>query len=152
VVVTFRKNNESTSRTVVSNVQVLTAGSRSDNQKRSGAVAQSAAAVAAMLVPQPAVVTLLVTPSDAERIALAQAEGHIMLVLRNPLDSEPTVTTGARTAALVGEETAPAPVPVMRASRRAPAVVTEVPAPVPPPPYRVEAIRAAKRTEEEVVR
>ena len=31
--------------------------------------------------------TLLVTPQDAERIALAQAEGQIMLVLRNPMDT-----------------------------------------------------------------
>ena len=32
------------------------------------------------------VVTLMVTPEDAERIALAQSEGQIMLILRNPLD------------------------------------------------------------------
>ena len=32
------------------------------------------------------VVTLLVTPTDAERIALASTEGSIMLALRNPLD------------------------------------------------------------------
>jgi Flp pilus assembly protein CpaB len=30
------------------------------------------------------VVTLLVSPLDAERIALAQAEGQLMLTLRNP--------------------------------------------------------------------
>ena len=43
------------------------------------------------------VVTLLVSPKDAERIALAQAEGEIMLMLRNPLDTEPTATTGVKT-------------------------------------------------------
>ena len=35
-----------------------------------------------------------VTPDDAERIALAASEGQIMLALRNPLDTTPTVTTG----------------------------------------------------------
>ena len=38
------------------------------------------------------VVTLLVSPDDAERIALAQTEGSITLVLRNPLDVTPTET------------------------------------------------------------
>ena len=40
------------------------------------------------------VVTLMVTPKDAERIALAQSEGQIVLSPRNPLDTELTATTG----------------------------------------------------------
>ena len=59
--------------------------------------------------PSAAVVTLLVTPEDAERIALAQSEGQIMLVLRNPLDNEPTATAGVRTAALFGPAAEEAP-------------------------------------------
>ena len=65
-------------RTVASNVQVLTAGTRRD-QTQSQTEAKGTS-----------VVTLMVTPEDAERIALAQSEGQIMLVLRNPLDQQPS--------------------------------------------------------------
>jgi pilus assembly protein CpaB len=34
-----------------------------------------------------AVITLLVTPDDAQRLTLASSEGHIQLALRNPLDT-----------------------------------------------------------------
>ncbi len=34
-----------------------------------------------------AVITLLVTPDDAQRLTLASSEGHIQLSLRNPLDT-----------------------------------------------------------------
>ena len=37
---------------------------------------------------QTTVVTLLVTPQDAEKIALAASEGSIMLTLRNPMDRD----------------------------------------------------------------
>jgi pilus assembly protein CpaB len=144
LVVTIRKREESTSRTVVSNVQVLGAGTRSEQEKaRAANTAQLSAAV----------VTLLVTPHDAERIALAQSEGQIVLVLRNPLDTEPTSTAGVRTAGLFGAEPAPiaAAVAVPR-PRKPPVTVVAEAVPPAPKPYMVEAIRAAKRTEEEVVR
>src|SRR5579859_5061286 len=35
-----------------------------------------------------AVITLLVSPDDAQRLTLASAEGHIQLALRNPLDTK----------------------------------------------------------------
>jgi len=35
-----------------------------------------------------AVITLLVTPDDAQRLTLASSEGHIQLALRNPLDTK----------------------------------------------------------------
>ncbi len=92
-------------------------------------------------------VTLLVTPADAEKITLAQSQGSIMLTLRNPLDHKPTDTTGIRTAALMGE---PAPPPVVKALD--PGRRVAVPRALPPAPapklYTVEAIRAAKRSEE----
>jgi hypothetical protein len=91
----------------------------------------------------------MVTPADAERIALAGAEGQIILMLRNPLDTVPTTTDGIRMANLMGQTPPP---PVVRK-----AAVPRVVAPPPPPPqeavrriYQVEAIRAAKRTEEVV--
>jgi pilus assembly protein CpaB len=156
LVVTMRRRDESTSRTVVSNVQVLSAGTRHEQEKARFSPTQVATAVASLVVAPPAVVTLLVTPNEAERIALAQAEGQIMLVLRNPLDTETTTTSGVRTAALLAGETPPPAPPVNRVVQRRPAVAPPPPpivaaaAPAPPKPYTVEAIRAAKRTEEVV--
>jgi pilus assembly protein CpaB len=144
LVVTIRKTNESTSRTVVSNVQVLAAGTRADQEKARTVLNGNTASAA--------VVTLLVSPADAERIALAQVEGQIVLVLRNPLDTESTTTTGVRTAGLFGDTPAPvAPAVNVTRPRKAPAAVVAEAAPV-RKAYTVEAIRAAKRTEEEVVR
>jgi pilus assembly protein CpaB len=131
---------ESLTRVVVSNVQVLTAGTRFDEQARQEGK------------PIPTtVVTLLVTPENAERIALASGEGRIMLTLRNPLDLEPTETQGVRRGSLFGAAP-PAPEPRREPSRRAerPATPAVVPAEAPPRPYTVETIRAAKRAEEPV--
>jgi pilus assembly protein CpaB len=141
VVVTIRAGSEgSMSRVVVSNVQVVTVGTRSDQQNTKDGQR-----------PASTVVTLMVTPDDAERIALASAEGQIILTLRNPLDTLPTTTEGTRMASLMGKTAPPPPV-----VRKAAAASTHVQAPPPPPPpeepakrlYEVEAIRAAKRTEE----
>jgi pilus assembly protein CpaB len=140
VLVTMRRDNEkdSMSRVVVSDVQVLTAGTRYDQEKaRDG-----------QPIPT-SVVTLLVTPADAERIALAATEGQVMLTLRNPLDRKPTDTTGVRTGALMGQ---PAPQPTVK-TVQGHRVAVPAPAPVAAPApkmYTVEAIRAAKRAEEVV--
>ncbi len=142
LMVTIRQKDESTSRTVVSNVQVLTSGTRGDQQRPKDAKATPASAP---------VVTLLVSPEDAERIALAQSEGQIMLSLRNPLDTEQTASSGVRTAALFGRAAEPEPVVKAVSVRRAPPPPVPVVAPPPPPKiYTVEAIRAAKRSEEVV--
>jgi pilus assembly protein CpaB len=128
-------------RVVVSNVLVLTAGTRFDQeQARKGQAMPSS------------VVTVVVTPEDAEKITLAGNEGTLMLTLRNPLDTEPTRTDGIRTAALMGK---PAPQPVIKNVQGQRKVVPRPePAPKPEPerPYTVEAIRAAQRKTEEVVR
>jgi pilus assembly protein CpaB len=138
VIVTLsnRGQQDSMTRVVVSDVEVLTAGTRMDQAK-----ARDGQAIPAN------VVTLLVTPDDAEKIALAASEGSIMLSLRNPLDRTPTQTMGVRTAALMGE---PAPAPVVKTGggRRVavrPAVAVSAPA---PKVYTVETIRGAKRAEE----
>lgn len=136
VLVTLRRGEESMTRTVVSNVQVLTAGTRYDQDKLQDGQ------------PIPStVVTLMVTPEDGEKITLAQTEGKVMLALRNPLDTQQTDTQGVRSANLLGQ---PAPQPVVQTRKAAP---RPAPAAAPPPPpklYTVEAIRAAKRTEEVV--
>ena len=145
LVVTVRgggANAVSMSRTVLSNVLVLTAGTRYDQE------------VGRKGEPQPAtVVTLAVSPEDAERIALASSEGKISLALRNPLDVTPTDTAGVQLDALMagrGGVAPPAPQPARRAARPA----TQQPIPVASVPlpkiYTVETIRAAKRIEETV--
>jgi pilus assembly protein CpaB len=135
VLVTMRAGQASMSRGVVSNVQILSAGTQIDQQK-----AREGQAVPA------AVVTLLVTPQDAEKIALAQNDGQIMLALRNPLDVEPTKTAGIRVSALLAS---PNPAPVTRVVQGRPRVEAPPPPPPPPPPYTV-VIRGAKRTREAV--
>ena len=94
-------------------------------------------------------VTLAVLPADAERIALAQSEGQIMLALRNPLDDQPTVTAGIRLNALMAP---PGGAPVEKTVKGRKMVVAAKPvvAPVVPTTYTVEAIRGAKRTVETV--
>ncbi|MBA3884543.1 MAG: Flp pilus assembly protein CpaB [Acidobacteria bacterium] len=129
--------DESLTRTVASNVQVLTAGTRYDQEKaKDGAPIPST------------VVTLMVSPVDAERIALAQSKGQIMLALRNPLDVEESVTQGVRTANLFGES--PRPAPVTRASNPRSRTAEPVVVAEPARPYMVETIKAAKRATEEV--
>jgi pilus assembly protein CpaB len=142
VMVIVKQRDDGLARVVVSNVQVLTAGTRYDQENaRDGKPIPST------------VVTLLVSPEDAEKIALAQLEGQLMLSLRNPMDIAPTESRGVRTAALLG--TPPPAAPRAAPARRVAAAAIE-PAPPPPPPppapriYTVEAIRAAKRTDEVV--
>jgi pilus assembly protein CpaB len=135
-----RQQADSMSRVVVSNVQVLTAGTKYDqDQAKDGRPVPST------------VVTLLVTPDDAERIALASSVGSIMLTLRNPLDKDPTETKGTRTASLMG---APDPQPVIKPVNN---VVRRVlpPAPVAPPQptsYRVETVKGGKKNQAEVAK
>ena len=148
LVVTVRGSGTTTksmSRTVLSNVLVLTAGTRYDQEQgRKGE-------------PQPTtVVTLAVSPEDAERIALAASEGKISLALRNPLDVTPTDTLGVQLDALMagrGGVAPPAPKqPVRRAARPATASVSPIPVAASPSVklYIVETIRAAKRVDETV--
>ena len=95
-------------------------------------------------------VTLLATPEDAERVMLASADGKILLVLRNPLDTEPTKTAGVRLTSLMESPSQP-PVEKTVQGRKMVVAAPKPPSPpAPPPPYMVEAIRGAKRTTEEV--
>ena len=130
---------ESVTRVVVSNVQVLTAGTRYDQENAKDGK------------PIPStVVTLLVSPEDGERIALAGSEGQVMLTLRNPLDTTPTTTLGTRTSALLGQPEVVAPA-TPRAPRASAPVKSGQPEPAVIPVlkiYKVEAIRGAKRSEE----
>jgi len=119
-----------TSKVVLSNVEVLTAGTRLEHDSKDGKPMQVT------------VVTLLVTPDEAERLTLASTEGKIQLALRNPLDLESPVTPGVRPGMLMGnvQQQRPASSGVRRAApapRSAP--VYSEPAPT------VEIIRGDKR-------
>jgi pilus assembly protein CpaB len=134
----MHQKEDTMARVVVNNVQVLTAGTRFDQEN-----AKNGQPIAAT------VITLLVTPEDSERIALAQSEGQIMLSLRNPMDTAASDTKGIRAGSLLGVSVPP-PADPTRITRK-----PIVAAPLPPPEpvrtiYTVEAIRAAKRTEEPV--
>ena len=139
VLVTIRQEKDSMTRAVVSNVEVLTAGTKYD---------QGEAKKDTKPIPT-TVVTLMVDPSDAERIALAAAEGQIMLALRNPLDTQATATAGVRTGSLMAAATTEtrAPRPVVRRPVRSDPVVASHVDP-PPAPRVVITYKASKRGEE----
>jgi len=121
-------NDEPTARVVVSNVQVLTAGTSLDQEKaKDGEPAQVS------------VVTLAVVPEDAERITLAQNEGQITLTLRNMLDTEQTETKGVKKRDLLST---PNPAPVVVQNR---VVARQAPRIPEPQPYVVEVFKGGSR-------
>jgi pilus assembly protein CpaB len=139
VVATASPTNErsdTTSKVILSNVQVLTAGTRMEQDQEQGKPVQVT------------VVTLLVNPEQAERLALASTEGKIQLALRNPLDQGNPETPGIKTAHLVGTSR---PAPARRSASASPkgkpgqAVTMTV---APPPLPTVEVIRGDKRAME----
>ena len=128
---------DTTTKVVLTNIPVLTAGTRLEQDKKDGKP---------MAVN---VVTLLVTPEQSERLALASTEGKVQLALRNPLDQGAPDTTGVKTSALMGTPPVQTPtrsVLVASARPRAPRpvapVITEAPTPT------VEVIRGDKRSNE----
>ena len=57
-----------------------------------------------------AVITLLVSPDDAQRLTLASSEGHIQLALRNPLDTKQDEVAVSNSRGLYKGLAAPEPV------------------------------------------
>ena len=141
VIATASPNNQpgdTTSKVVLSNVQVVTAGVRMESDQEKGKPMQVT------------VVTLIVTPPQAERLALASTEGKIQLALRNPMDLSEPETPGVRPAILMGHVAAPAQRQAAgtagpRARPRQPVMES---APLPAPPPTVEIIRGDKRATE----
>jgi pilus assembly protein CpaB len=131
---------EVTTKLILSNVQVLTAGTRMEQDQEKGKP---------MSVT---VVTLLVYPEQSERLALASTEGKIQLALRNPLDTSAPETPGMKTATMLGAVKAPARASATSVkntnSRKAPGPVTNETASVAAPLPTVEMIRGDKRSSE----
>jgi pilus assembly protein CpaB len=89
-----------------------------------------------------AVITLLVSPDDAQRITLASQEGRIQLALRNPLDTRKESIAPTKASSL--SPNAPAAATTKPKLPRMTAKVTPPPAPA---PFQVEMIRGGKREE-----
>jgi len=127
---------DTTTKLILSNVQVITAGTRMEQDQEKGKPMQVT------------VVTLLVFPDQAERLALASTEGKIQLALRNPLDQGAPETPGIKTAAMLGAVKAPAPARATGGGKKSltPSPVTQqtIAAPLP----TVEVIRGDKRSAE----
>lgn len=130
------QQTDMTSKVVLSNVQVLTAGTRMEQDAEKG----KPVAVT--------VVTLLVKPEQSERIALASTEGKIQLALRNPLDTGAPETPGIKPAGLMGTVRPIAPVRTAAGPRKATGPVTMTPVSAAAPLPQVEMIRGDKRATE----
>jgi pilus assembly protein CpaB len=118
-------------KVVLQNIQVLTAGTRMEQDDKEGKPVQVT------------VVTMAVTPEQAEKLALASTEGKIQLALRNPLDTSTPETPGIRPALLLGTARPVRMVKKAGKPGQAPVLVAE-PAPT------VEVIRGDKRATEVV--
>jgi pilus assembly protein CpaB len=123
-----QNQQDMTSKVILTNVQVLAAGTKIDHDTENKPIAVS-------------VVTLLVDPDESERLTLASTEGKIQLALRNPLDKDTPVTRGIKPAMLLGLGTA---TPRARARVAAPKKAAEAALPT------VEIIRGDKRAQEVV--
>ena len=123
--------------TVLQNIIVLSAGTTLEPESRGKAI-------------NTPVVTLLVTPEQAETLTLAGNEGRIQLVLRNGMDLATEHTPGRQTGDLYGLRPVKVDVPV----KAAPRVAVAHTAPPPPQPAavpdQVVVIRGNQRTVEAV--
>jgi pilus assembly protein CpaB len=127
VLLTLDKNSErpqSITKTLLQNVQTLAAGQSVTRDKEGK--------------PQTVtVITLLVSPENAELLALASKEGRLQLALRNTLDTLAVSTTGAR-----ADKLSPSGNPAPNRPQR-----TRAAAPVPRAnPTVVEGYRGGERT------
>jgi pilus assembly protein CpaB len=88
-------------------------------------------------------VTLLVSPDDAQKLTLAQSQGKIQLVLRNPLDTTQQDLNATNTSGLYKGVPLPVKATVKTEKIRhaaVPAVIT------PPPAYSIQVIEGDKTT------
>ncbi|HET9304440.1 MAG TPA: Flp pilus assembly protein CpaB [Candidatus Sulfotelmatobacter sp.] len=107
---------EEQTTTVLQNVAVLASGHTLE--RTSSGEAQNTA-----------VITLLVTPDDAQRLTLASSQGHIQLALRNPLDTKQGDVASSNSRGLYKGMAAP-PAP----AHTAPVHKVTTPKVNPPPP------------------
>jgi pilus assembly protein CpaB len=131
-----QNREDTTTKLVLSNVQVLAAGTKMEQDTEQGKPVSVN------------VVTLLVTPEESEKLTLGATEGKIQLALRNPLDKDTPETPGVQPAALLG--TAAARQIRKAGSARASRPVATVASTGAAPEPTVEIIRGDKRNQEVV--
>jgi len=118
--ITGQGGGQNITRTILENVRVLAAGQQVQ-QDRDGKPEK---------VP---VITLLVTPEEAGKLAMASTQGKIQLALRNRIDNDAEVPAPVLQSAVFASD---APLASPRHS---------APKAVPPPPYTVEVLTGSKR-------
>ena len=123
VLVTGASSGGNITRTILENVRVLAAGQKVE-QDREGKP---------QTVP---VITLLVTPDDAAKLAMASTEGKIQLALRNTIDTKSNNPPAVFQTSLFSSGA-----PAQAAPKH---VAAKAPAPV-PTPFTVEVIVGNKR-------
>ncbi|MFI5371384.1 MAG: Flp pilus assembly protein CpaB [Candidatus Eisenbacteria bacterium] len=127
--------DDAITRTILQNIEVLAAGQKTEQQDNKPITVQS--------------VTLLVDPNGAEALALAEHEGKIHLVLRNPGDNDQTEVASLSTDEMLGQRKVPATTdaaPAPRHSYRRSNTARAVASPSGPKP-NVRIIRSASVTE-----
>ncbi|MDA1314013.1 MAG: Flp pilus assembly protein CpaB [Acidobacteria bacterium] len=91
-----------------------------------------------------AVVTLLVTPHQAELLTLATSQGRLQLVLRNSSDEEVYDTDGVREPEIFRVKTEMPKPPAKHRPRTR--TIARIAPPPPPPPVQLEIIRGNERS------
>jgi len=126
-------SNQQQTTTVLENVAVIATGQRLE--RNSAGEPQNTP-----------VVTLLVSPDDAQKLTLASNQGHIQLALRNPLDTKQQELTAVRSDALY--KAFPSAAPTIPKPATAPRHIAAVAPPPPPSAYTVEVYKGDKKEEQ----
>lgn len=121
-------NQETQTRTLLQNIEVLSAGQ--DIQKDAEGKPQSVQ-----------VVNLLVTPEQAQLLALASNQMKIQLVLRNPLDTSTVAVPDTAMTNLFGGTKAPQPKATATSAPKKPKAAA-------PPPFTITVLNGTAKSEE----
>jgi pilus assembly protein CpaB len=120
-----RSGEDTITRTILENVRVLAAGQKIERDREGKP----------QTVP---VITLLVSPEDAGRLAMASTEGKIQLALRNTVDTMKVGPPAVLEATLFSGGVPAAP-------KHTGPVKVAAPHPLPASPYVIEVITGSKR-------
>jgi pilus assembly protein CpaB len=123
-------SSEPQTTTVLENVAVIATGQRLERNSAGD--------------PQTTpVITLLVSPDDAQKLTLASNQGHIQLALRNPMDTRQEELAAARSSSLY-KIAPPAATPAQPRPKR----IAVSMAPPPPSVFKIEIYKGDKKEEQ----
>lgn len=125
-----KSNEEAITRTILQNIEVLASGQKTEQRDNKPITVQT--------------VTMLVDSPGAEKLAHAQYEGEVSLVLRNPEDNDEVEVDALSTGDLLGKKKKATP---RRTYRRSKPKSTPTPSKVANQPSKVRIIRDAKISE-----